>query len=276
MDKAGLARLAAEFVRNAPENVIPPEAAIGPGCGGVRIYGDPLLAFGSADDPLFEKLKDPGVVSAEHMSPKEWLPQAASVVSWFLPFSDEVKNSNAGGPDPSPLWLHARIEGEDMNNALRRYMCGVLEGSGAVAPVLDPRWKTVSPFCSNWSERHAAYICGLGTFGLSKSLITKKGTAGRFGSVITGCAFEPDEREYEGLTQWCSMCGACARSCPAGAIDPSRGPLLGKDHASCSAYVQKTARMYGPEGTARLRYGCGKCQTGVPCQNGPAEVRPRV
>ena len=119
MNKARLTELAVKFVREAPENTIPPEAAIGPGCGGVRIYGDPVLAFGSADDPLFEKLKDPGVVSAEHMSPKEWLPEAVSVVSWFLPFSEEVKNSNAGGQDPSPLWLHARIEGEAMNNALR-------------------------------------------------------------------------------------------------------------------------------------------------------------
>ena len=35
----------------------------------------------------------------------------------------------------------------------------------------------ISPYISTWSERHAMYAAGLGTFGLSKGLITKKGMA---------------------------------------------------------------------------------------------------
>ena len=55
----------------------------------------------------------------------------------------------------------------------------------------------ISPYISTWSERHAAYAAGLGTFGLSKGL--------KF---------------------------------------PSYGP------------------------NQRVRYGCGKCQCGVPCASG--------
>ena len=36
---------------------------------------------------------------------------------------------------------------------------------------------------STWSERHVAYVSGLGTFGLSGGLITAKGQAVRLGSV---------------------------------------------------------------------------------------------
>ena len=42
----------------------------------------------------------------------------------------------------------------------------------------------VGDYASNWSERHVAYVCGLGTFGC-QGLITSKGLAGRFGSIIT-------------------------------------------------------------------------------------------
>lgn len=42
-------------------------------------------------------------------------------------------------------------------------------------------------FGSNWSERHAAYVCGLGTFGLSKGLITDKGMGRTF-------CVRPDQR----------------------------------------------------------------------------------
>jgi hypothetical protein len=44
---------------------------------------------------------------------------------------------------------------------------------------------------SNWSERHSAYIAGLGTFCLSYSLISEKGCAGRYGTVVTDLDLEP-------------------------------------------------------------------------------------
>lgn len=124
----------------------------------------------------------------------------------------------------------------------------------------------ITPYISTWSERHAAYAAGLGTFGLSKGLITKKGMAGRFGSVITNAEFSPSIRSYSSPFEYCIMCGACMEKCPVGAIDKARGYALGKDQLICGPYVGSSKLPpHGPH--QRIRYGCGKCQSGVPCES---------
>ena len=109
---------------------------------------------------------------------------------------------------------------------------------------------------SRWSERYAAYACGLGTFGLLRGLITEKGMAGRFASIIVTETFEPDERKYTGVYDYCIKCGACARNCPANAISLKHG----KNNIKCNKHVETMKKKYPP------RYGCGKCQVGVPCE----------
>jgi epoxyqueuosine reductase QueG len=142
------------------------------------------------------------------------------------------------------------------------------EGFTAIAPMVDPRFSRISPFntneheqdyyTSNWSERHIAYACGLGTFGLSKGLITGKGIAGRFISLITSAYFTPDKRSYTGIYDYCTNCGACVRNCPAQAITLEKGKI----HSICSAFVESTRYKHAP------RFGCGKCQVKVPCESG--------
>jgi len=112
-------------------------------------------------------------------------------------------------------------------------------------------------YTSTWSERHAAFVCGLGTFGLSRGLITIRGMAGRFGSIISELYLPADERQYEEVSEFCSMCGQCVKRCPVGAISIEEG----KNHSICSAFLDRTTTRYSP------RYGCGKCQTGVPCES---------
>ncbi|KPU43821.1 epoxyqueuosine reductase [Oxobacter pfennigii] len=224
----------------------------------IEIYEVPVFSVAGACDPLFMKLKDEDVISSNHMAPTEWLAGAKSVISYFLPFSYEVRKSNIGAGLPSKEWLYGRIEGEKCNNALRDFIASELkeEGYEAVVPALDERFK-VENRKSNWSERHAAYIAGLGTFSLSKSLITSRGCAGRFGSIITNLPLEPNNRPYNDIYDYCTFCGACILRCPSGAITSS-----GKDTAVCSAYIDKEIlSRYKP------RYGCGKCQTMVPCEH---------
>ena len=63
----------------------------------------------------------------------------------------------------------------------------------------------------------------------------------------------------------CLHCGACVRRCPVGAISQKAG----KDHVACAYFVDWTMALYAP------RYGCGKCQVGVPCQSrNPRKKRP--
>ncbi|MBQ8144220.1 MAG: epoxyqueuosine reductase [Butyricicoccus sp.] len=260
---------AAEFLQDCKENNIAAKDALRPDLAGLQIYGAPLYGVAAANDPLFETLRDPAVVSPNAWLPTDWLNGAKSVLSFFLPFTAAVRQSNRGREAPSDEWLHARIEGQRMMDRFGVFLRERLEENGfaAVYPAADPRFGMLRPFASNWSERHTAYICGLGTFGLSKGLITEKGMAGRFGSVITTAELPVTERPYDDPFAYCTMCGKCAKNCPAGAIDPRKGVACGKDHAACQAYLkQYTYPPHGPH--ARVRYGCGKCQVGVPCEHG--------
>ena len=93
---------------------------------------------------------------------------------------------------------------------------------------------------------------GLGTFGFSKGLITPKGTAGRLGSVITTMYLQPDNRDYDIFDQYCTRCNVY--SAALGTISKK-----GTNH-KCSRFIDRTAEKFNP------RYGCGKCQVGVPCE----------
>lgn len=256
-------------------NFIPPEKALRKDLEGLEIYDTPIMGVASAGDPAFGLLKEDQAVGAHFMLPGDWLEDARSVISFFLPYTDRIKKANAG-PDPEPAaeWLHGRIEGQEFIDGLSQGLVDFLRHAGeeAVSPLLDKRFASCTlenkvfldeggeplplSFTSNWSERHVAYVCGLGTFGLSKGLITKKGVAGRFGSVITTLALPPDNTVPSDIYGNCSMCGRCASMCPVNAITLEGG----KDHGICSEYLELMKIKHAP------RYGCGKCQVGVPCE----------
>lgn len=231
---------------------------------GLQIFETPLVGVAAADDPLFASLKEPTAVGSHHLTPSEWLPAARSVISYFLPFTQAVRQANRGPGDPATEWLYGRIEGQVFNNALSRFLVDTLAAAGyaAVAPAQDSRF-VVSERRSNWSERHVAFIAGLGTLSLNCSIITAKGAAGRLGSVITSQNLEPTPRAYKETQEYCSRCGACIRRCPPRAIDKN-----GKSHPLCSDYLDGVKTRYHP------RYGCGKCQTGVPCEDRIPACRP--
>ncbi|NLJ34426.1 MAG: 4Fe-4S binding protein [Firmicutes bacterium] len=268
MDEGCLLKAAVQYTKESKANYISKELAISPELVGMRMYAEPIMGFASAEDEYFTHLKEQGIIGDHYLHPQEWLPRAKTVISLFLPFSKEVKEGNKRDMVwPSPEWLHARIEGQVFINHLSMYLQGKLVNAGykSVVPSLDERfWTSINDsakkgvFTSNWSERHAAFICGLGTFGLSKGLITAQGVAGRFGSIITELYLTPSKREYEDLYQYCSYCGKCVKNCPVNAISLRSG----KDHAICSEFLDKTAQKFTP------RYGCGKCQVNVPCESG--------
>lgn len=281
MEKNRFTALIADFLRDSGRNRVAGELAINEKMVGLEIFDSPLVGVAAADHPAFRELRRDGVVGPHFLLPEQWLPGARSVVSFFLPFSERVRTANrTDREEPAPEWLHGRIEGQKAIDSLSAYLVERLreEGAYAVAPSVDVRFRSCakdntvfldcdgSPlpvsFSSNWSERHVAYVCGLGSFGLSKGLITRKGVAGRFGSVVTRAPVPPDNVIAANVYENCTMCGACVRNCPAGAITIEKG----KDHIRCAEFLEVTKNKYQP------RYGCGKCQTGVPCERAiPAE-----
>ncbi|MDL2248299.1 4Fe-4S binding protein [Tyzzerella sp. OttesenSCG-928-J15] len=270
MNKEMIYKLAADYTNECELNYVAKERALEERLVGMRMYHEPLMACADANDELFEKFKEKDVIGPHWLSPQEWLAGAKSVISFFFPFCDEIKLSNAVDMEkPSKEWLHARYEGQEFINSFSAFLKEKLEASGhkCIAPSIDSRFVSGNPavsdkskqaaYSSNWSERHAAFACGHGTFGLSKGLITKKGIAGRFTSFIVDFETEYNEREYSEIYENCTMCGACVRNCPVGAISLESG----KSHPICSEFLGKTQAEYSP------RYGCGKCQVKVPCSS---------
>lgn len=274
MNREDILNAIVKYVKESPLNYITEQQALVPEDVGMRMYDDPIIAIGSADDPLWDGLKDGKAVGPLFRTPKEWLPGAKTVISYFAPFSEAVRTGNEKDPvEIGNGWLYARVDGQAFLNSLNHHLEDVLsvDGHKAFSPYssaqfMDVREAGTNPnvddplisFTSNWSERHVAYICGLGTFGLSKGLITKKGVSGRYGSIITDWELPTDVRPYTGLHDYCIMCGACARNCPGNAITKEEG----KKHSPCQTYVAGMGKKYAP------RFGCGKCQVNVPCERG--------
>jgi len=277
MDKQNLIKLAVNFMENSKENKIRTETDLSIETG-TRIYDAPILGFANPQDECFLSLKVPEVIGEHFRLPKEWLPSANTVISFFLPYTKEIKKSNSQERAwPSWEWLYGRVEGHQLLVDLEHYLRKELNNAGyqSIVPSLDKDFFSITApkgdshqkdvsyekqrsYTSNWSERHVAYVCGLGTFGLSKGLITPKGIAGRFGSIVTDLKLDPDQRTYEIFDAYCTKCGACIQRCPVKAITFEKG----KDHEKCSHFLNKTAEKFEP------RYGCGKCQVSVPCESG--------
>ncbi|KIX11955.1 hypothetical protein [Dethiosulfatarculus sandiegensis] len=244
-----------------------------------RAWDDPLVGFARADDPLFEFYQ-------QDIGDFYWLPREAfglvhgpardqdlTIIAWVLPQTETARHDNRKMDFyPSRAWVRSRWQGEAVNSALRKHLVHRLADLGirAVAPLLLKDWQIKkSPKygrSSCWSERHAAYAAGLGTFGICAGLITPKGKAVRVGSVIAEINLTPDKRPYKTHMQYCLMasrgiCGLCMERCPVGAITPE-----GKDKAKCMAHSRGKVAPYLLSEYGIKGYACGLCQTGVPCE----------
>ena len=247
------------------------------------MFDEPLIGFASGDDPIFDEYKE--VVGNFHWKPRDLLQQFAedekyegsleniSVLVWILPIVKETVKSNAKQDEfPSVRWAHTRDSGEKFNVQLRHHIAGMMRDEGylALAPMDTKYWQMIIDervgFASSWSERHAAYAAGLGTFSLNDALITPRGIAHRVGSIVVNMKLEPSPRTYEDHRANClfynsSTCGDCIKRCPAGAISEA-----GHDKTICSQYVYaKCIEGLREKYKIDVTTGCGLCQTKVPC-----------
>ena len=260
----------ARFVRENPLNRFPDSAEI--------YFDEPLVGFAAADDPLFRDYKT--IIGDFHRTPHEVMAsafgdtvRAGTVISWILPITQKIRDSNRSGTlYPSLEWSRTRMFGEQFNTALRKHLVSFLleQGQQAVAPQLAPGWRSLEDplvgIASTWSERHAAYVAGLGTFGLNGSLITRRGIAHRCGSVVTDLQLPPTTRPYTTRGEWClflsmGRCGACVGRCPVNAILPGE-----RDKLACREHVYGNVPKAVGERYGVTETGCGLCQTRVPCE----------
>ena len=275
-DKASwLEFLIKDFIALSPENTLKNKTD-------EQAFDEPLVGFSRGDDPIYEEYRR--FVGPFHWTPLEIFnmnftrvhvtPDELTIIVWVLPQTKITKSDNRKETFyPSDRWARARIFGEEVNVKLRRHVIDTLnrEGYMAVAPLLSPHWEVKKSkayvFASNWSERHAAYASGLGTFGLCDGLITPKGKAMRVGSVVVRIQIPPTPRPYTNHNAYClfysqGVCGKCIPRCPVGALSED-----GHDKVKCLNHLKPVTADYVKSQYGFDGYGCGLCQTGVPCES---------
>jgi epoxyqueuosine reductase len=264
-----------EFINESPENTLKNKEDD-------KAWEDLLVGFSSGDDPIYQEYK-------EYVGPFHWVPleifaaafpnlkpqaEDLTVISWVLPQTEATKSDNRKETVyPSERWVRARIYGQEVNVKLSNYLMTTLEKAGikALAPSLSPSFEAMASerytISSTWSERHAAYASGLGTFGLCDGLITPKGKAMRCGSVVAHVRIPPTKRPYQDHHAYClfyskGICGKCIQRCPVGALTSA-----GHDKGKCRNYIYMDTKDYVKSHFGFDGYGCGLCQTGVPCES---------
>ncbi|MFC1940217.1 epoxyqueuosine reductase [Chloroflexota bacterium] len=273
-----------EYVASSMNNIMPDFE-------GEPIWDEPLVGFADGDDPIFQQYKE--IIGEFHLTPREAMekhlnkitrgysnPQRVSVISFVLPSTTATRDSMRRETKVcSSRWNYTRHYGQEVNYRLSRYLVTALENAGyhAIAPdqerFFEVKRDDPANVASTWSQRHIAYAAGLGTFSLNDSLITSRGSSIRVGSVIIDLPVEPTPRPYKNHLEYClfyrdEKCGICIQRCPAGAISEK-----GHDKVKCRHYLYdgmpEAARELGRnEAFVGNYWGCGFCQTKVPCERG--------
>lgn len=245
-------------------------------------FEEPIIKFADTEDPLFEEYKK--IIGEHHFTPKEAFEltfgegsyKGGTVISIVLPINEKTRKSNRTQKElASKEWALTRTFGDEtfvrgFSKHLESYLNKM--GYRTITPRLFEWFKihaNGSDLTSNWSERHIAYVAGLGTFSINDAFITEKGIAVKLISFATELKLTPDVRSVKNHTENCLLCskgtcGACINRCPVSAISKE-----GHNKIKCYKYVygeesSKLAESYG--GSAKAGSGCGLCQTGVPCE----------
>ena len=274
-----------EYVRTSPLNHLT-------AFDNAPIVDEPVVAFADGDDGIFQDLK--AVIGEFHLTPREILEKYVAsknwrfgatasidkigVVSWALPIARETRVVERTAPfGGSRRYNHTRWIGIRLYENVEKYVASVLEvlGCNAVAPTqsrlfeikeMPGDWRA-----ANWSERHVAYACGLGTFGLNGLMITSRGCAVYLSSVVCDIALTPTPRHANPFAN-CPFfqdgsCGHCIERCIASAISEE-----GRSNITCLKNLREEQavkmRSLGlDKGLIGPAPACGKCSTGLPCES---------
>jgi len=220
-------------------------------------YRKPLVGFASAHDPLFNQMKE--IIGPHHLHPSELLSNAQTVIAFFLPFAKNVIHANRKSLQIAREWAVAYVETNNLIATISAELKRELTSFG-INVVTQPATHNFNrqDLTACWSNKSAAFVAGLGTFGLNQMLITPSGCAGRFGTTIISAKIPPSPRPtFENcLYLRDSKCQFCVNNCPSGALTPD-----GLDKQRCYAHMLGVDKQFTDLGLCDV---CGKCAVG-PC-----------
>ena len=213
---------------------------------------EPLVGFADVSSPKIRGLKES--VAKDHLLPEDVLPEATIILSYFLPFTREAGDCNKEGDFPSQRWADLYNATNALIAEINDALVSRLQEAGIAAAVPAGGFDT-ELLMSRWSQRHIAEAAGLGTFGLNNMLITRVGSMGRYGSVVTALKESADlpETTERCLAKAGGKCRVCIERCPTGALTED-----GFDRKACYVICKKAEEELGAD-------VCGKCAVAVPC-----------
>lgn len=250
---------------------------------GRRQFRSVLLGAQDANHPFFSRL---GQYAPNHLEPLELFGKVTgrvvrsgvSVLSIGLPW-DELTIAEMARTTSTPpaSWFAAKanfLACIPYVYELLSEIC-VKRGTTVIEPescrFYHTQRNSAGLSVSNWSERHIAFACGLGTFGHHGGIITAQGVALRLMSFLVGEDFDeyavvPDKPFRDCLFLSRGTCGVCAHRCPISALS-----LHGRDGFACQRFVWNIADRLPSSALHGVKDACGFCMTGVPC----AKTRPK-
>ncbi len=218
---------------------------------------EPLIGYSSSDDILYTELKT--IVGNHHLHPSDILENVQTVISFFIPFTSMVVNNNRKIKDVSDMWIDTYKKVNILINEISNELVEDIKKLNIDAATLPAtaHFDTVK-LVADWSHRSAAYIAGLGSFGINNMLITEKGGAGRYGTIFISEKLAPTKRNN---IEHClylkdKSCTYCIDKCPVNALTPDNF-----NRKKCYEYLVKIDHQY--EGDDKSQ-ACGKCAVG-PC-----------
>jgi len=222
-----------------------------------NFFREPLVGFASTADPLFLRL--PEVIGKHHVQPKDILPSAQTAMAFFIPFAPAIVFANRALKSVAVEWAETYLKANVLINSTCERTIAFLSEKGIEAKNV-PATHTYDPetLLASWSHRSVGFIAGLGRFGLNRMLITAKGCAGRYGSLVFAADVTPDKRSDE---EFCiglktGKCRYCLNVCPVGALKPD-----GLDGQRCNGHLLENSGRFTELGLCDV---CGKCAIG-PC-----------
>jgi epoxyqueuosine reductase QueG len=235
-----------------------------------KIWKEPIVEFISAENETLPKLKQ--IVSSDHLMPQDVLPDAKSIISFFIPFQDIIVKTNIEGTMASTEWAIAYIKTNNLIRIIGENIGELMKHKG----LTSTRISVMNPFDlkkleSTWSHRHIAYIAGIGRFGRNNMIITKNGVCGRFGSIVTN--YELGEyKAPSGIKEKClnklnGSCGVCLSSCIVNCYEDNKF-----NKQKCYEQCFKNRDHHRKYGQAEIPVPhdsgvdfCGKCFVNLPC-----------
>jgi epoxyqueuosine reductase QueG len=251
VDMAALRQVAEEYVAAEPGRL-----------GAAGWWRAPLMAAAPVDE-RFEALSR--IAADDHWRPRDLLPEARSVIVFFLPFTKDLVRANREGPDPTRDWGVAYVQTNDLIGRLGQRLADFLLSRGFRSG-LTPATHNFDEqkLMARWSHKHLGHLVNLGRFGTHNLLITPAGCAGRLGSLVT--AAELGDNPLAAGREACLLkagkeCGRCIPACPVKALK-----VAGFGRRECWERLKRNrAELPHFDDLPETTHVCGKCAALMPC-----------